>query len=267
VLIDTHAHLCDPQFDADRADVLSRAAADNVGIVVEIADKESEWPKARAFAAAHPGRVFWSAGLHPYYADQMAPGFDAALSGAVADPRCVAVGEIGLDYFKNTVPRPAQIEAFRRALGLARRFKKPAVVHCRDAQDPSRPVETDMARLIQEAYPEQSEFRPAGVLHCFQGSLDLARFCIARGFFIGVDAPLTYKKAQPLRDLMSALPLDRIVLETDSPYLPPEGLRGQRNEPRHVNAVAAALAALKGLPFEDVAAQTSLNARALYGIS
>jgi TatD DNase family protein len=264
MFIDTHAHLCDPKFDADREDVLARAAAEGIGIIVEIADKESEWEKARLLSQAHPGRVFWSAGLHPYYADQRGANFADNLARAVKDPACVAVGEIGLDYFKNTVPRAVQIDTFALALKLTRDFKKPAVIHCRDAQDPTRPVEADMEKIIGSLYPAQTTFSSSGVLHCFQGSLALAQFCIARGFFIGVDAPLTYKKAQPLRDLMAALPLDKIVLETDSPYLPPEGLRGERNEPRHVKAVAQALAAVKNIPIEDVETQTTQNAKSLY---
>jgi TatD DNase family protein len=266
VLVDTHAHLSDPQFDPDREEALLRAFEQGVGGLVEIADNESEWPKARALAERHPGRLFWSAGLHPHYADKWDDGLPARLRDACRHPQLVAVGEIGLDYFRNPLPPELQRKTFAAALRVAVEADKPVVLHCREKDPASASAQEDMLAILKDAFPGTSSV-PRGVAHCFQGRLDFAKAFMALGFFIGVDGPLTYPNASPLRALFRELPLDRIVLETDSPYLPPQDRRGGRNEPSFIEAVARALAALKGVAVEDVRERTSANAEKLYRVA
>lgn len=261
-LIDTHAHLADAAFDADRDDVVRRAREAGVGVLIEIAEEEAQWAKARDLAARYPGRIYWSVGCHPYYAGQADSGLVDRLGEAARDPACVAVGEIGLDYHR---PEPApgvQRRVFAELARAARRAGKPLIIHCRDAVGEERAQRDTLDVLDAEGVSSSTE--PAGVAHCFQGTPENARRFVERGFLIGVDAPLTYPKAAALRDMVASVPLESLVLETDCPYLPPQSHRGKRNEPAHVPAVAAALAALRGVPVEEVAAVTTRNARRLY---
>jgi TatD DNase family protein len=267
VLVDTHAHLSDAKFDADRDEALARAAAAGVAGVVEIADNEGEWPKARALAERHPG-VFWTAGLHPHYADKMDKDLPWRLRDAVKHPRCVAVGEIGLDYYRNPVPPYDQQRVFFDLLQAAADADKPVVIHCREADASSRKAQEDMLSLLKSFFTNApgAGVPDRGVLHCFQGHADVALAAVGLGFFIGVDGPLGYPNAGSLRDLAKAVPLDRLVLETDSPYLPPQAQRGKRNEPSYITAVAEELARVKGVTAQEVARQTTLNAEKLYRV-
>jgi TatD DNase family protein len=263
--IDTHAHVTDEQFDGDRAAVLDRAWAAGLDVVVEIGESEGQWAKARTLAETHPGRVFWAVGFHPYYADQADSSLSGRVTAALAHPQAVALGEIGLDYFRNTVPPDVQRRAFADLAAVAVAVDKPLILHCRESSLESVAAQQDMLGGLRPLFSERrsSEF-PAGVAHCFQGRPDLAREFLELGFMIGVDAPLTYPKAGALRELIRDIPLDRLVLETDCPYLPPQALRGRRNEPSHLPAVAEALAVLKGVSTDEVARVTSDNARRLY---
>lgn len=261
-LIDTHAHLADAAFDADRDDVVRRAIDAGVDVLVEIAEEEAQWAKARDLAARFPGRIYWSVGFHPYYAGQFDPGLVDRLLDAARDPACVAVGEIGLDYHRPEPAPETQRRVFADLIRAAQRAGKPLILHCRDAAGDDRAQRDTLDAL--DAAGVSSSSSPAGVAHCFQGTPEHARRFVERGFLIGVDAPLTYPKAAALRAMVASVPLESLVLETDCPYLPPQSHRGKRNEPAHVPAVAAALAALKGVPIEEAARVTSRNARRLY---
>jgi TatD DNase family protein len=268
MLVDTHAHLSDAQFDADRDEVLRRAFDGGVGAVVEIADNEDEWPKARALAERYPDRVFWTGGVHPHYADSTRPDYQWRLREALKHPQAVALGEIGLDYYKSRVDRYQQQRVLFDLLQAAADIDKPVVIHCRESDASSRAAQEDLLALFKSFYT-MSPGAPVpvrGVLHCFQGHPDIARACIEMGFYVGVDAPITYPNAGSLRDLMRELPLDRIVLETDSPYLPPREKRGRRNEPSYIGSVCEELARIKAVSPEEAARQTTANAEALYRI-
>jgi TatD DNase family protein len=269
MLVDTHAHLSDAKFDADRDDVLSRAREAGVRAVVEIADHEGEWPKARALAEKYPGRVFWTAGLHPHYADKADKDLPWRLRDVVKHPQCVGLGEIGLDYYRNPVSVYDQQRVFFDLLQAAADVDKPVVVHCREADAASRAAQDDMLSLLKSFFtsPPGVPVPDRGVLHCFQGRADVALACARMGFFIGVDGPLSYPNAGALRELFRELPLDRVVLETDSPYLPPQPRRGQRNEPSYLNAVCEELAKLKGISAQEVEEQTTKNAEKLYRVT
>ncbi|MBI4395923.1 MAG: TatD family hydrolase [Elusimicrobia bacterium] len=264
MLVDTHVHLTDPQFDADREEALQRALDADVRTVVEIAYHEPLWEKARTLAEGHPGRVFWAAGLHPHHADEFDEEFPRRLAAVLRHPQIVAVGEIGLDYFRSRHPPELQQRVFQALLAAARDAAKPVVLHCREKDPSSRAAQTDMIGILKARFPSPDGL--SGVAHCFQGSLDSARALMDLGFFIGVDGPLTYPNASALRAVIKEVPLDRLVLETDCPYLPPQGHRGGRNEPSHIKSVASALAELKNLSPDEVETQTTRNAENLFSL-
>ncbi len=259
MFVDTHAHLGDPAFDADRDAVFARAASAGVGRVVEIADSPDEWDRAVAIARARPDSVRCTLGLHPYYADRYDAGFLGRLRAALdAAPEAVGVGEIGLDYAKAQVPHDVQRRAFGDILAACRDWGVPVVVHCRDAY-------MDLVPMLRDAVAgRKPKGRFWGVVHCFSGTPEEAVACAELGFALGADGPVTYKKNDPLREAFRRAGPGVTVLETDSPYLPPQSSRGKRNEPASLVEVAAALAAVWSVTPDAVAAATSRNAADLY---
>lgn len=258
--IDTHTHLCDARFEEDREAALDRARAAGVARIVEIADCPDEWAAALALSRARPTQVRCALGLHPYYADRFSADFLAALETKALLPEVVAVGEIGLDYAKCHIPRAVQLKAFTEILAAAKSWGKPAVIHCRQAYADLR----DVLGKLFPAPPPQRRFW--GVVHCFSGNIEDALFCRDRGFAIGADGPVTYPKNDFLREAFQRAGADCAVLETDSPYLPPQSARGKRNEPALLPEIAARLAEVFGLSPEALAQKTSANARALFGL-
>lgn len=263
MFIDTHAHLADTAFDTDRDDVLRRAKDAGVHLIVEIGEEESQWPKARELAERHAGQIYWAVGFHPYYAAQGDPGLAERMRKELSHSACVAVGEIGLDYHRPD-PAPAdQKRVFESLVSMALAAGKPVVIHCRDRAG-SQEAERDLIEILKRVTPLAAMPSPLGVAHCFQGAPETARLLVDQGFLIGVDAPITYPKAESLRAMVRSVPLDSLVLETDCPYLPPQSHRGKRNEPVHIPAIAESLANLKGLPLNELAATTTANARRLF---
>jgi TatD DNase family protein len=256
---DTHVHLGDAQFDADREDAISRAAESGVERLVEIADHPDEWGRALALARAHPGRLRASLGLHPYYADRFDDSFLPRLKAALAAaPEAVAIGEIGLDYAKAEVPAEVQRRAFAALLAAGRDWDVPVVIHCRDAY-------ADLVPMLRDAFPKPSRDRRFhGVVHCFSGTPEEAEACAALGFALGADGPVTYKKNDALREAFRRVGPGATVLETDCPYLPPQSSRGKRNEPRAIPEIAAKLAEVWAVPLAEAARLTSANAAELY---
>ncbi len=255
---DTHAHLGDSVFETDRETVLDRARAAGVINIAEIADAPKEWPGALALSRARPLQVRCALGLHPYYVAEFSPALLGALAAKARLPEVAAIGEIGLDYVKTDAPKGAQIAAFRALLAGSLSWGRPAVIHCRGAYE-------DLRDVVGALCPHPpAEFRFWGVVHCFSGGEDDARFLVERGFALGVDGPVTYPKNDGLRAALRGAGLERIVLETDSPYLPPQSSRGKRNEPAAIPEIAAKVAEVFGRTLEDVARTTTDNARALY---
>jgi TatD DNase family protein len=253
-LFDTHAHLHFPDFAADLADVLARARATGIRRVLTVGTDPETSRAAIALAAREPD-VWASAGIHPHdaaAADDEALREIERLAGA---PRVVAVGEIGLDFFRDLSPRPDQERAFRAQLEIARRARLPVLVHCRDAH-----AET-LAILAEHRVGELG-----GIMHCFSGDVEIARRCLDIGLLVSLAGPVTYPRARVLPDVARYVPADRLVVETDSPYLPPQPFRGQRNEPAHVAVTAARVAELRGEPLAELAARCSENARGLLRI-
>lgn len=260
-LFDTHAHLGDAQFDADRLECLSRARSAGVTRVVEIADAPADWDAAIALAKAHPEQVRASLGLHPYYADQFSPALLERLRALLPLPEVVAVGEIGLDYVKAEVGREPQLKAFESLLAFCRDARKPAVIHCRGAYEDLRAV---LSRVLPGP-PSHARFW--GVIHCFSGEEYDALFCRDLGFALGVDGPVTYPKNEPLRRALAKAGTDCLVLETDCPYLPPQSCRGKRNEPAKLPEIAAKVAETCGATVDELTRLTTRNALDLYGLA
>ena len=256
-LFDTHTHLNDPKFDADREDVLRRCEAAGVARIVEIADSPADWDKAIALSRARPKLVRCSLGLHPYHADQWEDALEDRLAQRAKLNEVVAVGEIGLDYAKCEIPKDVQRASLEKMLDLADRCELPVVLHCREAY-------ADMMPLLKARYAGRPKKRFHGVLHCFSGSKEDALLAVELGFALGVDGPVTYPKNDPLREALKAAGLGNIVLETDSPYLPPQSSRGKRNDPSLLPEIAERVAQLFGVSVAQARERTAANGLELF---
>ncbi len=252
MLIDTHAHLAWEDFSADRDAVLARARAAGVHAIVTIGiDLESD---ARCVELADRHPELWAAvGIHPNDSRAFTDAEWDRLESLARHPRVVAIGETGLDWYRDSATPEHQRESFRRQLDLARRLDKPVVIHCRDA----------MADVLAVLRAEPAPVR--AVMHCFSGDEKDAAECAAMGLYLSFAGPLTYPKAEALRRAAAAAPEDRIFVETDCPFLAPQERRGKRNEPAYVAATARRLAEVRGVPFEDLARRTTENARRFFG--
>ncbi|HHX43998.1 MAG TPA: TatD family hydrolase [Chloroflexi bacterium] len=260
-LLDSHAHLDSSRFDGDRDAMLARAAAAGVEAIVTCGADVASSAAAIALAAAH-ATVWAACGIHPHeaqhaWATREAAHGEAAVSDhlrrLVRSPRVVAIGEIGLDYHYDFSPRPVQRAVFERQLALAAELGMPVILHNREA-------DADLRAIVDGAGPLQ------GVLHCFLADRAMAEWALDRGLYLGVAGPITFRRSESLREVVRDVPLDRLLIETDSPYLAPVPLRGRRNEPAFVAHVAEGLAALWGLAPAEVAQRTNANARRLFGI-
>jgi TatD DNase family protein len=255
VLVDTHAHLHDPAFDGDRADVLARARAAGVTGFLTIGTDVATSEAAIALAASEPD-VYAAVGIHPHDARTADADALRRITALATAPKVVAVGEIGLDYYRDHSPRDAQRATLVAHLELARRVGKPVLLHCREAH----------ADLLDVCHAE-GVGAVGGILHCFSGDLAVARRGLDLGLLISIAGPVTYPNARRLADVVRLLPLDRLVVETDCPYLPPQPWRGQRNEPAYLPVTAARVAELLGVPSARVAAETTQNAARLLRLS
>ncbi|MGH7789507.1 MAG: TatD family hydrolase, partial [Candidatus Binatia bacterium] len=248
-LIDSHCHLDGGDFDADRGEVLARAAAAGVGTMVTIgAGGPLECnDRALALAEAHAS-VFATVGVHPHEAAQVDDAIMTSIEALARRPKVVGIGETGLDYHYDHSPRPQQRAAFARFIQLARRLALPVVVHLRDADDDA----VDLLRGEQAG-------EVGGVIHCFSGDADSARRFLDLGFHISFSGIVTFKTADALRAAARIVPSDRLMVETDAPFLAPIPYRGRRNEPALVVQTAVALAEIRGETLEQVAASTRAN--------
>jgi TatD DNase family protein len=256
--IDSHCHVSADEFAADRAEVLARTWAAGVDALVAIGAGYGVDANAGAVAlAASDPRVFATAGVHPHDARLWDEAGRRKLRDWLAAPRVVAVGECGLDYWYEHSPRAVQREVFAWHVALARELELPVVIHVRD-RGPGAYEE------LLEVWAAEGRGDVAGVLHCYTHDLAFARRALEQRLWISFSGILTFKRDRGLRETAAALPLERLLVETDAPLLAPEGHRGARNEPARVAEVGAVLAAAQGRPVEEVAAATSRNARALF---
>lgn len=248
MLVDSHCHLDFPDFATERDEVVARARAAGVGRMVTISTRVRRFDEVRAVAERYD-EVFCSVGTHPHNAADEPDVTADELIALSAHPKVVAIGEAGLDYFYDNAPREAQADGLRRHIAAARITGLPLVIHSRDADD-------DMAAILVE---ESGQGAFPFVLHCFSSGRRLARTGIELGGYISFSGILTFKKSDELRELARELPADRLLVETDAPYLAPAPHRGRRNEPAFVGDTAAVLAETLGVSREDLAAATTAN--------
>jgi TatD DNase family protein len=255
-LADSHAHVSLPgAFDADRAQVLARARAAGVARILDLATRIEDAEATIALAAAHPG-VLAAVGVHPHEAAGWDDASAARLRGAAASGRLAAIGEIGLDYHYNLSAPAAQRRALAEQLRVAAEFDLPVSVHSREA-------EADTLALLRDS----EVGRHGGVLHCFTGSEPFARGCLELGLLLSFSGIVTFANAARLREIARAVPDDRLLVETDSPYLAPVPYRGQRNEPARVVDVARRVAELRGVPEAALVAATTANFERLFRVA
>ncbi|MCD9026255.1 TatD family hydrolase [Cohnella silvisoli] len=256
MLIDTHAHLDSPKFDNDREEVIFRARQAGIDTIVNIGFNRETIPTTMALAEKYDF-IYAVVGWHPTDAIDMKLEEDLAwIEQLCSHPKVVAIGEIGLDYHWDTSPKDIQHTVFREQIRLARRLNKPIVIHNRDAHE-------DILRLLKE----EKASEVGGIMHCFSGSWETAKQCLDMNFHISFGGPVTFKNARVPKEVLERVPLDRILLETDAPYLTPHPYRGKRNESAYVRLVAETAAEIKGISLEEIAKITSDNGRRCLGIT
>lgn len=258
MFIDSHAHIDGHEFDADREEVIQRAHAAGVELILNVGTGD---PHSGAFErAVELGKthesVYTAIGTHPHDARLYDDAAEEKIKNLITNDHLIAWGEIGLDFHYDNSPRDVQIEVFKRQLRAARECDLPVVIHTREAE----------AETIEMLKSEYEGAQRRGVFHCFSGSLELARQAIEIGFMISFSGIVTFKKADELRTIAKQVPLDRLLIETDCPYLTPIPYRGKRNEPAYVVEVARCLAGLHGVELEEMGRITSENFNRFFGL-
>jgi TatD DNase family protein len=253
MLIDTHAHLDSPQFDEDREEVIERAIQAGISKIVNVGFNRETIPSTIALSDKYE-MIYAAVGWHPQDAVSMKSEDLDWIAGLCTQPKVVAIGEIGLDYYWDTSPKNVQQEVFREQIRLARRISKPIIIHNRDAHQ-------DIVRILREEKGEDV----GGIMHCYSGSWEIAQECLNMNFHISFGGPVTFKNAVQPKEVLARVPLDRLLVETDSPYLAPHPFRGKRNESAYVNLVAEAAATIKEVNISEIYKQTTNNAIKLLG--
>ncbi|MDP2043994.1 MAG: TatD family hydrolase [Candidatus Omnitrophota bacterium] len=250
MLIDTHCHLDFPQYNEDRNAVIQRAKDAGVEYLVNIGATLDSSIASCELAREHAA-VYASVGVHPHDTGGFNKETEEKIRQLAARDKVVAIGETGLDYFRNLSSPEDQKQAFKQLIELAKCLDLPLIVHTRQAEE-------ETLRILKSAMPLKA------VVHCFSGDGSFLKECLILGFFISFTCNITYKKAQGLRDMLKLTPLDKLMLETDAPYLSPEGFRGKRNEPAQVKLLAEAVSQIKGVSFEEIADKTTNNAKGFF---
>jgi TatD DNase family protein len=252
MLADTHCHLDFPEFNPDREEVIARARSQDIDFIVNIGSSLAGSRMSLELARRHDF-IYASIGLHPHEADKYDQNTHAELVELAKHDKVVAIGEIGLDYYRNYSKAENQKQLFLSLLKLAKDMDLPVIIHNRLAQQ-------DTLMILKEYLPLKA------VVHCFSGDEIFLRECLNSGFFVSFTCNITYKKADNLRGLVDKAPLERLFLETDAPFLPPEGFRGRRNEPVYVKFLAQEIARIKGVDIQEVARITTENAKIFFNI-
>ena len=252
MLFDSHAHLNDEAFDQDRAELLETFRDAGVGLVMNAGCSLASSREGIALAEAYPW-IYCSVGTHPDTADEVNEEVLEVYRQMCSHPKVKAIGEIGLDYYYETIHRDAQMRAFRMQMQLAEELDMPVIVHERDAHE-------DGMSIVKE-FPKVK-----GVFHCYSGSAEMARQLVDMGWYIGFTGVLTFKNARKAVETAASIPLERILLETDCPYMAPEPYRGKRNHPGYLPKMAEKLAQIRGIPVEKAIRATMENAKRLYRI-
>ena len=254
MLIDSHAHLDDKRFNRDRKKLIENFENDGLELVVNIgADLKSSIDSVKL--AEEYENIYAAVGVHPHSAKELDDDMLEIIRSFASREKVVAIGEIGLDYYYDNSPRDVQKIWFKKQLDLAKEVDLPVVIHTRDASQ-------ETFDILKEA--QDGTLR--GVLHCYSGSLEMALEYIKMGFYISLAGPVTFKNSKESKKVAQGVPLERLLIETDSPYLTPEPNRGKRNEPAYVRYVAAEIAELRGISYEELIEATSRNTKELFGI-
>ncbi len=259
-VIDTHAHLEMPEFNDDREEVIERARSSGVNKIITIGIDIESAKKAIELAEKHSG-IWAGIGIHPQLSKGVQKEDIEKLVELAGSPRVVAIGELGLDYYRDYSPRQDQMKALKWQLEAAKNLRLPVIIHCREAQEDMIPILREWSGSFQ-----MPEGRPRGVLHCFGRDEATAGNYIEMGFYISVGGYIGYPSSARLRETLERIPLDRLVVETDCPFLPPQKYRGKRNEPAYVLHTLQALAEIKRVSVEEAARQTTGNAVRLFNL-
>ena len=254
MLFDTHSHLNAEQFKEDLQEVIARMKEVGVSYTVVVGFDEVTIKKAIELAETHDF-IYAAVGWHPVDAIDMTEEHLEWLEELAAHPKVVALGEMGLDYHWDKSPKEVQKEVFRKQVRLARKVNLPIIIHNRDATQ-------DIVDILKE----ENASEVGGIMHCFSGSVEVAKQCVEMNFLISLGGPVTFKNAKKPKEVAMEIPMEQLLIETDCPYLTPHPFRGQRNEPSYVKLVAEEIAKLKGLSYEEVAIKTTENAKKLFGI-
>lgn len=252
MLIDTHCHLDFPEFDIDRNEAIQRARNNGIGYIINIGSSLEGSQRALQLSVTHDF-IYATCGIHPHEADRFNSNIQAELTKLARKNKVVAIGETGLDYYKNYSKIENQKTLFISLIKLAKTLHLPLVIHNRKAHP-------DTLRILKRLKPLRA------VVHCFSGDEQFLKECLELGFFISYTCNITYKKAQDLRDLVKITPLDRLLLETDAPFLPPQEFRGKRNEPLYVKYLAGEIARIKEISIDEVAQVTTENAKSFFNL-
>lgn len=255
MLFDTHAHYYDNQFDEDRRESIERAFSNGVKYILNASSDVASSIENISMSQEYEN-VYAAVGMHPHNIIDINNNIISAIADFASYPKVVAIGEIGLDYFYDNSPREAQKMGFVKQIYLAINMNLPVIVHDRDAHE-------DTLNIIKS----ENAKKVGGIFHCFSGSVEMAREVLNNNFYISIGGPVTYKNANKLLEVVKYVPEDRLLLETDCPYLPPEPLRGKRNESANVKLVAEKVAKIRGKTLEYISDITTSNALKLFGIS
>jgi hydrolase, TatD family len=255
LLVDTHAHLDIEEFDGDREETILRARDAGLRYIVNASFDLSSSERSVKLAERYPF-IYALVGVHPHDAEDVPENYLARLGELAGSPGVVAIGEIGLDYYRDLSPRPVQQKVFREQLALCRDLDLPVVIHDRDAHG-------DLLDILKK----DGIGRRGGVMHCYSGSWEMAKLCMAMGFYISIAGPVTFPNASRLKDIAGKLPLERLLTETDCPYLAPQARRGKRNEPAYVGYVVEEIASLRGMAPDVLSAAVLENTRTVFGIA
>lgn len=256
MLFDTHTHLNDQAFAEDRQQVIARAQEEGVSLLVNVGFNRETIPTTLQLAETYDF-IYAAVGWHPHDAKDLTEQDLVWIEDlAKTHPKVVAIGEMGLDYYWDNSPRDVQKEVFRQQISLAKRVKKPIIIHDRDAH-----------RDVVDILKAEGADEVGGIMHCFGGSVEIAQECLELGFYISFGGPLTFKNAKKPKEVAAQIPLDRLLIETDSPYLTPHPFRGKRNESSYVKHVAHSLAEIKNVSFEEICQITMENGKRVFQLT
>ncbi|AND37683.1 MULTISPECIES: TatD family hydrolase [Cytobacillus] len=255
MFFDTHAHLNAEQYNEDLQEVIDRALDEGISNIVVVGFDRPTIEKAMELTEKYDF-IYASVGWHPVDAIDMTEDDLRWIEELSSHPKVVALGEMGLDYYWDKSPKDIQQEVFRKQIRLAKKVKLPIVIHNRDAT-------ADIVEILKE----EGAGEVGGIMHCFSGSPEIAKECVDMNFFISLGGPVTFKNAKKPKEVADVIPLEKLLIETDCPYLTPHPFRGKRNEPSYVKLVAEQIAEIKGLSVEEVAQATTENAKKLFGIN